>query len=186
MVIGIVAGIVSFLAYPLYIVSILRKETVPHAITWMLSAILAGISLFLYKTAGGHDTIYVLLGDFVGLTIIAILAWRYGRNGYFSFANWICIGGVFVSITVFLILGNPFVAFLFSLIAEVLALVPTAIKTYKFPKQEGFLAWTFTCAGDCLNLLAMDWGNYTELSYVWTIFVANGIVWILILRGRGK
>jgi hypothetical protein len=183
MSIGIIAGVASFLAHPLYIVAVLKRETVPHIITWVLSAFLAGISVFMYHEAGSQETVYVPLGDFIGLTVIALLALKYGRRGHFSRLDWACVVGGVVGIAIFLIARNPFLAFLATLTAEVLAIIPTMAKTYAFPREEDFLAWTFTIIGNTLNFLALSWANHTELIYVWTIFVADGIVWVLILRG---
>lgn len=183
MSIGILAGIASFLAHPLYIVAVIKRETVPHIITWILSAFLAGISVFMYHEAGSEETIYVPLGDFIGLSIIALLSLKYGRRGNFSRLDWACVAGGLAGIAIFVIAQNPFLAFLATLTAEVLAIIPTMAKTVYFPMEEDFLAWTFTIAGNTLNFFALSWVNSTELIYVWTIFIADGIVWVLILRG---
>ncbi len=181
-VIGIVAGGVSFLAHPLYIWSILKKETVPHKVTWTLSALLGFMSLIFYRGSGGHETIYVPLGDFIGLSTIAVLAFWYGRNSSISRTDWLCVIGVIGAIGVFLISRDPLLAFAVALGAEVLALVPTMLKTYKYPREEGFTAWSFTHMGNILNFFAIEQGNNIEVAYVWTIFIADSIVWALILR----
>lgn len=185
MSIGIIAGVISFLAHPLYIVAVLKRQTVPHIVTWVLSAFLAGISVFMYHEAGSEETIYVPLGDFIGLTIIAALAWKYGRRGNFTWLDWTCLAGGIAGIALFLIAENPFLAFLATLTAEVLAIIPTMAKTYFSPQEEDFLAWTLTILGNTINFFALSWSNHTELIYVWTIFVADGLVWLLILRGMG-
>ncbi|MGK2848933.1 MAG: hypothetical protein ACSLEX_02595 [Minisyncoccota bacterium] len=181
-VIGIVAGLVSFLAHPLYIWSILKKETVPHKVTWTLSALLGFMSLIFYRGSGGHETIYVPLGDFIGLSTIAVLAFWYGRNGSISRTDWLCVVGVIGAIGVFLISRDPLLALAVTLIAEILVLVPTIVKTYKYPGEEGFIPWSFTHIGNILNFFAIEQGNNIEVAYVWTIFIADSVVWMLILR----
>lgn len=183
MSIGIIAGVASFLAHPLYIIAVVRRETVPHIVTWVLSAFLAGISVFMYHEAGSEETIYVPLGDFIGLSIIALLSLKYGRRGNFSRLDWACIAGGVAGMAIFFIAKNPFLAFLATLTAEVLAIIPTMAKTFRFPGEEDLLAWTLTIVGNTLNFFALSWTNHTELIYVWVIFIADGIVWALILRG---
>jgi hypothetical protein len=80
-----------------------------------------------------------------------------------SVRNWVCVVGGVVGIAIFLIARNPFLAFLATLTAEVLAIIPTMAKTYAFPREEDFLAWTFTIIGNTLNFLALSWANHTEL-----------------------
>lgn len=184
MVIGIVAGVISFLAHPLYIVAILKGETKPHILTWVPSAVLAGITLFLYQKAGGEETIYVPMGDFFGLLSIGILSLWYGDKGSIGWDDWICFSIAALGIGIYLAFGDPLIAFGASLVAEVFALIPTMKKTFWYPVQEDFIAWTFTFVGNLLNFFAM--ANGVEIVYVSVIFIADGIVWVLILRGRKR
>lgn len=178
------AGAVTFLAHPLYVVAILKGETKPHILTWIPSAILAGITLFLYGKAGGEETIYVPLGDFIGFGVIAILSLWYGGKGSISWDDWVCFAIAFFSIYIYLVFGDPIVAFYASLVAEVFALIPTIKKTFYHPEQEDFVAWTFTFLGNLLNFFAI--ANRVEIVYVWVIFIADGIVWALVLRGKQR
>lgn len=184
MVVGIVAGVISFTAHPLYIIAILKKETVPHVMTWFLSALLAGVALFMYSKAGAEETVYVLIGDFIGFSVITVLAFRLRDQVTLSWEDWTCFGGALISIIVYVVFNDAFYAFIATLIAEVLALWPTIRKTFQHPEQEDFIAWTFTFVGNLLNFFAM--ANRIEVLYVTVIFIADGIVWSLILRGRKK
>jgi hypothetical protein len=71
-----------------------------------------------------------------------------------------------------------------AIFADVLALIPTIRKTYESPESEDFVAWSFTCAGNALNFLALS--VKMEWIYVLTIFVIDQVVWMLIFRGRRK
>ncbi len=185
LVIGILAGAVTFLSHPLYIASIIRGETKPHVLTWVPSAIIAGITLFLYDKAGGEDTIFAPLGDFVGLSLIAIFSLWHGKKDVFiDVIDWFCTLIAMIGLIIYVIFDNQFIAFGSSMIAEIFALIPTMRKTLHYPDQEDFLAWTLTFVGNAINFLAMN--NAVEVAYVTTIFIIDGVIWALILRGRMK
>jgi len=187
LVIGILAGTITFLSHPLYMVSIVKGETKPHVLTWVPSAIIAGITLFLYEKVGGEDTIFAPLGDFVGLSIIALLTlWR-GKKGSFvsiDVTDWLCAVIAMIGLGIYIILDSSLIGFGASMVAEVFALIPTMRKTISHPDQEDFLAWTLTFCGNALNFLAMN--NMVEIVYVVVIFIADGTIWALILKGRMK
>jgi len=187
MVIGMLAGTITFLSHPLYMAAIVRGETKPHVLTWVPSAIIAGITLFLYDKVGGEETIYAPLGDFVGLSIIAMLTlWRGERGSIKSIEieDWFCAAIAMIGLGIYVAFDNPLIAFGASMVAEVFALAPTMRKTIRFPEQEDFVAWTFTFCGNALNFLAMN--HMIEIVYVVVIFTADGIIWALILKGRMK
>lgn len=181
-VIGILAGVVSSLAYPIYIWSIIKKRTVPHKVTWTLSALLGLISLIFYRESGGRETIYVPLSDFFGLLVIATMAFWYGRNGSISRTDWLCVVGVIGAIGVFLISRDPLLALAVTLIAEILVLVPTMVKTCRYPEEESFTAWSFTTVANTLNFWAIGQGNTVEMTYVTLTFLAESMVLVLIFR----
>ncbi|HAI74300.1 MAG TPA: hypothetical protein DCS28_02785 [Candidatus Moranbacteria bacterium] len=183
---GIVAGTVSFLAHPLYIRAIMRKETVPHIFTWTLSTLLVGLALFFYDTAGGGETVYMLIGDFIGLGTIAVLSFFYGKKNKFCFSDWLCLCGALFSIVVFIIFHNAFWSFIMILATDFFALFPTMKKTFYYPASEDFTAWSFTCTGNLLGLFAMNWMNHVETFYVYAVIVMDGIVWLLIFNGKER
>ncbi len=185
MVAGIIAAVVSFIAHPLYIWAIVvKKETKPHFFTWFISSVVAGSSLFLFNKAEGGDPIYMLIGDFLGLTTIAILALLVGNGKKKDSWDWGCLVSALIGIVIYIVYKNAFVAFVAVLCAEALGLIPTIRKTYKSSEQEDFLAWSFTTAGNVLNLLAVNWANATDMVYVIAILVVDGIVFSLIVRGK--
>lgn len=183
---AVIAAVISFIAHPLYIRAILKKETKPHLFTWMVSSLIAGISIFLFYEAEGGEPIYMLIGDFIGLSAIAILAIFMGNGKGKDWWDWSCLVGAFVSIGIYTTYGNALIAFVAVLCAEALGLVPTIRKTYSNPEQEDFLAWSFTCVGNALNLLAVNWKNPADMVYVLAILTTDGLVYLLILRGRKR
>lgn len=181
---AIIAAVVSFVAHPLYVWAMVRKETKPHLFTWVVSSFIAGSSIFLFNKAEGGDPIYMLVGDFIGLSFIAILSIFMGNGKEKDSWDWSCLIGALIGVGIYVFYRNAFIAFAAVLFAESLGLIPTIRKTYDCPEQEDFLAWTFTFTGNFLNLLAVNWENCTDKVYVITILIIDGIVYALIIRGK--
>lgn len=183
--VGIVAAIVSFVAHPLYIISIIAGETNPHPTTWISEAVLSGVSLFFLIEAGGGDVQWMLWGDFIGFTLIASFTfYKFGYNNFFKqffgIDSIVCFFGVFASIVVFMISKSALLALIATLASEIFALWPTIHKTYKYPNEESELAWILTSLGDAINIGAMQWGNFADMWYVFTVFLVDGLVLFLI------
>lgn len=180
---GILAGIIAFtMGHVWYMWTIVKGGTKPHLFTWMLSAVMSGLTLITYRASGAQETIFVPLGDFVAFCIIAVLSWKYGNGRKFSKGDYMWLAIAIVAIILYSLLDNPRWAFYFVLIAEVVTLVPTMVKTWAAPDEEDLVAWTGTCLGNLINLFAVNQLIEVEKIYVWVILLADLVVWILILR----
>ena len=83
-----VAGILAFLGYIPYILSIFRRKTVPNPATWWIWSIMGGILLTSYYAAGNREAIWVPLSYFVGPAVTAILSVIFGRNEFGNFEKY--------------------------------------------------------------------------------------------------
>lgn len=185
---GIIAGIFSFLAHPIYIISIIKGETIAHPVTWFSESMLTLSALIFLEKAGGDDVRYVIWGDLFGFAIITVLAFFFVKSKkdsirFFNKEAIFCLFGVFMGIGVFVVSQDPLQALLATLIAEFFALWPTIHKVYKELNGESVMAWIFTCIGNAINFFAMHWGNCADMIYVFLIFFIDGIILVLLFRG---
>lgn len=176
---------VSFLAGILYISSIVRGKTVPHPFTWISSALLTGISLFLFLKGGGEEAGLMMVGDFVVILCIAILSifrWR-EREKEFELEDKLAFAGALSAIALYVFSQNAFVGFAATIAAETLSTIPTLRKAYAHPEEEDLLAWTLGFSGDAINALAIQ--TFMDGLYVWSSYALNGAVWATLL-GKGR
>lgn len=192
---GLAAGLVGFLVGHIwYVYTIIRGQTTAHFLTWALSAFMSGITLFFYTEAGAQDSVYVVWSDLGGFTLISIVAWKYRHEGFklLTLEHGLIVVSALVAFVIYLLTGNAFVSLVAVIVAEAFTLFPTIKKTLKHPDQEEFIAWTGTISGNTLNIFAIHGIcsaslaeiNVTELVYVLSILVLDGIVWGLILREK--
>ncbi len=185
-VLGIIAGIIAFLAYIVYVVSILRGKTKPNRATWWIWAFMGLVVGLSYYASGAQNTIWVPLVEFIGPLFIALLSIKYGEGGLKEKTDLICLFGATFSIILWIIFNNPVVALVASLVVNSFAIIPTIKKSYLRPEGEDFWAWFVTSLADSLNMFAVERFTFAILVYPIYMLVSDlMITCILLLRKKG-
>lgn len=181
---GILAGVVSLLAYIPYIASIIRGKTVPSRTTWWILFFVGMVALMAYKDSGASNTTFFLVGDLVGSFLVALLSLLYGKDGFLFFDK-ICFLGAILSFGFWIFFQeDPSIAFSVSIVVEVIAMVPTLKKTYFFPLEEDVSGWLFTFFASIINLYAIENWLFIIVFYPFYEFFINGLMMFLLARGR--
>ncbi len=183
---GIVAGVIAFLAYIVYIVSIFKGESKPNRATWWIWSFMGLIIGVSYFFSGAENTIWVPLVEFLGPLSIAILSIKYGEGGLDDRTDLICIAGAVVSIVLWIIFDSPLIALITNLVVDSFALIPTIKKSFLRPEGEDFWAWFGTGVADSLNLFAAEKPSFAILLYPVYMLVSDLIIiFILLLKKKG-
>lgn len=194
--IGMVAGIISFLAWMLYAVDIIRKKTRPNRATWATLTLLGLMVLLSYYELGARDTIWVPIGYFVGPLVISLLSiFYYGEGGWTSFDKK-CIFLIAVSFILWLIfrIYYPLLALpvlIVSLFIDFIGLLPTFKKSLIEPEFENANAWSLEGISSIINLFAVGTWSLTATSFsVWVypvyLVVVNLSLAIILVLGKFK
>lgn len=185
--IGILAGIIAFVAYVVYIKSILKGESKPSRATWWIWTFMGGVVGLSYYFSGAENTIWVPLVEFIGPFSIALLSLKYGEGGLEEKTDIICIAGAVISIILWIIFKNPVVALVTNLLVDSFALIPTIKKSYLRPEGEDFFAWFGTGMADTINLFAVERFTFAILVYPIYMLLSDLIVIsILFIKKRRK
>jgi hypothetical protein len=89
-----------------------------------------------------------------------------------------------VGIILWAITDDPNLALLFALLADMLAGVPTLIKSYRHPRSESWVAYAISTFGFGMSLLSVQTYDFENAAFVAYVFVLNGAVALLASRGR--
>lgn len=185
-VLGIIAGIIAFLAYIVYIISIFRGKTKPNRATWWIWAFMGLVVGLSYYFSGAVNTIWVPVVEFIGPLSIALLSLKYGEGGLDNKTDLVCLFGAIFSIILWIIFNNPVVALVTNLVVDSFAIVPTIKKSYLRPEGEDFWAWFGTGLADSLNMFAVEKFTFAILVYPIYMLVSDLIIiFILLLRKKG-
>lgn len=185
-VLGLIAGIIAFLAYIVYIISIFRGGSKPNRATWWIWAFMGLVLALSYHFSGAENTIWVPYVEFLGPLSIAILSIKYGEGGLDDKTDLFCLFGAFVSVFLWIIFNNPVVALVTNLAIDSFAIVPTIKKSYLRPEGEDFWAWFGTGLADSLNMFAVE--RFTFAVLVYPIYMLTSdliIIFILLFKKKG-
>lgn len=181
--IGILAGGMSFFAYMLYVVSMVRGTCRPNRMTWITLTVI-GIGLAAsYYIAGARETMWIALAYVAGPCIIAIFSIEYGVGGWDPLDRW-CILGVGVSLLLWWLSGSALIALVSNLLVDFFALLPTIKKSIKDPISEDRVAWTIETVSNIINLFAIRSWTFAIFSYPVYLVVVNGVITAALWRSR--
>ena len=184
-ILGMIAGVIAFLAYIVYIISIFRGKTKPNRATWWIWAFMGLVVGLSYYASGAENTIWVPFVEFIGPFSIALLSIKYGEGGLENKTDLICLFGAIVSIILWIIFDNPVVALVINLAVDSFAIIPTIKKSYLRPEGEDFWAWFGTGMADTLNMFAVEKFTFAILVYPIYMLVSDLIIiFILLLRKK--
>jgi hypothetical protein len=178
---GVVATLLTIVAYIPYCYSIIRGKTKPNIITWLVLFVIGAISFFSYKELGAVNTLGFALANLVGPLVVFLLACvKNGMHEQMQDLYFLLIS--LLAIILWIATGEAFIGLLFNLIADLVGFVPTIVKAYKQPKSEDLLTWAMFSLGGIMALMALERYTLELLLYPLYIVVAEGIVFLLLLK----
>ena len=181
MSLGIIAGIISALAFVPYCISILKGKTKPNRASWWIWFWLGILAYFSYKASGAHDTLWVALVYVITPFITAMLSLKYGEGGWNKF-DLACLGCSIVGSLVWFISSSPLIALLLFLSIDLFGALPTLKKTYYHPETENSLAWFLMAVGNLVNVFAAEQLKFSILVYPLYMLIVGGLILGLSLR----
>ena len=182
-----IAGIISFGAYLIYIISIFRGKTKPSRSTWWILT-LVGILIFATSySLEATESMWIQISYIVGPLFIAILSIfpKFGYKEGLLPVDKICLSGAVVCAMIWLIFNSPFVAFIGSIIVDFIGLIPTIKKAYTDPEQESPVAWSIETFASILNAIGITvWFSLAEKDWIYALYLTliNGFIASLLLR----
>ena len=185
-IMGQISSVLAALAFAVYIWSILKPDgSRPSRMTWFLLASIGWIIAISSYYGGATDTLWPLVINAAGSTIVAILAIKHGDGGW-TRVDQVALIGVAATVIFAGITRNAFASLIAALVVDFIALLPTIAKLARDPATEEALPWVLTVLSNLFNALAVDWfaGRLTTETAVAPLYflAANGLIVGLTLR----
>ena len=182
---AIVGAVIGSLGGYYYLYETIVGKAQPNRITWLLWGIFPLIIFVAQRVQGIEILSWTsFAAGFTPLLIFAVsffnkkAYWKTERRDYYLMALAI-IGLILWAIT-----DNPNLALLFSLLADLLAGIPTIIKSYRFPESESWVAYTISAVGFGISLASVQVCNLESIAFVAYVFVLNFTLAVLAARRR--
>ena len=180
---GYIGGILMIISVIPYTRSILKGDTKPHRITFLIWTILILIAFFSQLAKGATWSLLLTAGDSIAVLITFILSIKYGVGGFRKIDILSLVGAGF-SLVLWYFTKEPAFALFLIILIDLIGLNLTVIKTWKNPETENWVAWVMCAVGGFFGILAVGNNNFVLLSYPIYICLANLSVAIIIISRR--
>ncbi len=182
---AIIGAILGSLGGFYYLYETVVGNTQPNRITWLLWGIFPMVIFVAQRAQGVEGLSWAsFVAGFTPLLIVAasffnkLAYWKSEPRDYYLMA------AAIVGIILWAVTDNPNLAILFALLADMLAGIPTLIKSYRHPESESWIAYAISAFGFGISLLSVQTYDFQNAAFVAYIFIINGALAVLASRGR--
>jgi hypothetical protein len=176
------AGIAS-LGGLYYLYETIISRTKPNRITWLLWGLFPMIIFVAQKAQGVEGLSWVSFA--AGFTpFLVLLASFLNKKAYWKTEPkdyYLMVAAVF-GILLWFITDNANLAILFALVADLMAGLPTIIKSYKHPETESWVAYAISAVGFGSGILSIQTFSFESFAFVCYLFIINASLAILSSR----
>jgi hypothetical protein len=182
---AIVGAVIGSLGGFFYLYETIVGKAQPNRITWLLWGIFPMVIFVAQRAQGVEGLSWTsFVAGFTPLLIVA--ASFFNRKAYWKSEprDYYLMAAAIVGIILWAITDNPNLALLFALLADMLAAVPTLIKSYRHPQSESWIAYAISTFGFGISLLSVQTYDFENTAFVAYVFIQNGALALLASRGR--
>lgn len=166
-----------------YAKDIIKGRAVPARSTRIMFLSLLIIAIIQQKNLGSGLAIWLTFGEIIGSISIFLLTFKYGRGG-FSKIDKICYLLLLADLTVWYFTKNNLTGLGLTILADMIAVWPTAHKTWLDPKSETVLWWSAGVIAPIFALLAEKDHSFRIVLFPMYLIVANLAIVLLIVIPR--
>jgi hypothetical protein len=182
-ILGIIAGLITFLAIVPYVLDTVRGTTRPNLVTWFLWTLNGSILAYAQFTAGASWTLAVLVASTLSTAVVTMLAIPFGQRRY-GFIDAACLAMALAAMTGWWWTENPLTAIVLGVLAEIFAVSPTIAKTYRTPSSETPITYWATTFATILSLIASTRFDLANLLFPLYSISVNTIIASMATMGR--
>jgi hypothetical protein len=181
---AVVGAIVASLGGFYYLYETIRGNARPNRVTWLLWGLFPMIIFVAQRAQGveglswatfaaGFTPLLILLASFLNERAY----WKTEPRDFFLMA------AAIVGIILWALTDDPNLAILLSLVADILAGLPTLIKAYRHPQTESWIAYAISTLGFGVGVLAIPSFTFENAAFIVYVFVLNGLLAVFASRG---
>jgi hypothetical protein len=180
---AILGALVGSLGGFYYLYETIVGKAQPNRITWLLWGIFPMVIFVAQRAQGVAGLSWAsFVAGFTPLLIVAAsffnrkAYWKSGPRDYYLMA------AAVVGLLLWAITHTPNLALLFSLLADMLAGLPTLIKAYRHPHSESWMAYAISALGFGISFLSVQSYNLENTAFIAYVFLLNGALAVLASR----
>ena len=182
---AVIGAVIGSLGGFYYLFKTIVGKARPNRITWLLWGIFPMIIFVAQRAQGVAGISWAsFVSGFTPLLIVA--ASFFNKKAYWKSEprDYHLMAAAIIGIILWAITNNPNLALLFSLLADILASMPTLIKSYRHPHSESWIAYAISAPGFGISFLSVQTYNFENTAFVAYVFILNSALAVLASRSR--
>jgi len=157
-----------------YLISTLRGKAKPNIVSWSLWSLTALIAFAAQIYKGGRSEALVTLAIALGpLAVIAVAVLKGAQSLTLTRLDVWCLSLAIAGIILWIRTKDPLLALLMSIVADILASIPTVVKSYLTPQTESAAAYSLSIISMIVTLLTIRQWNVMSWAFPLYILVIN-------------
>ncbi len=182
---GIASGVLQASRFVPYLRDIRAGTTKPHRGTWAIWSTLSLIVLFSQRADGGTWSLLMVLTQLVGCVFIFVLSVRVGVGGT-SRLEWGLLAIAAAGLVGWYLAGDPTVATLCVVLADVIAIALMVPKTYRDPYSETLSTYVLSLLSGVTAAIAVGSFELGLLLYPAYVVLADVLVVAIMMTRRPR
>lgn len=180
---AIIASVLAIVGNVPYLIDVYKKRVEPHAYTWFIWSIVSCVIFFgqVAKGAGigamptAFSEVFTILIFFFSL-----------KNGFKHIRK---IDHIFLAVALlglipWALTKDPTISVIIVVVIDLIAFMPTLIKTFKYPKTETPILYSMNVLRHILMLFSLQAYNIATMLHSFSMITTNTIMTIFILKKR--
>jgi hypothetical protein len=166
-----------------YLYETIRGTVRPNRVTWLLWGLFAMITFVAQRAQGVEGPSWVSFA--AGLPPLLIVAASFfNKKAYWKTQplDFGLMGAALVGILLWIITKDANLAIFFALLADLLAGIPTVIKSAKRPETESWIAYAISTLGFGIAVLSIQTFDFQNSAFVIYLFAIQALLTILTIR----
>ncbi len=181
---GIIAVILTFLAYIPYYRDVLSGKTHSHIYSWSLWGLLTALIIALQLKGGaGFSAVAVTAAAGLMCVGIVVLSLRHGKK-YITVSDTVVAILSLVAIGFWVFANQPNISMLLVIVADILAFIPTVRKSWHNPHTETLSLYVTNTIRFGLAFLALSEYNFLSASWIVAWVIANFLFSVILIIRR--
>ncbi len=168
-----------------YIKNIFSGNTKPNLVSWFMWMLGPFIGTFFQLKAGaGLSVLPVFMSGFGPLLVVIFSIWN--KDAYWKITRFDVMCGIFsfLALMIYVFTHNLGISILFAIISDLLAAIPTFIKSWKFPETETSAPYFTGIFGSILGLLIIKNWIFPIYSFGVYLIILNTALVFCIYRKK--
>jgi hypothetical protein len=180
---AIIGAVIGSIGGVYYLYETIIGKAKPNRVTWLLWGLFPMVIFIAQRAQGveglswasfvaGFTPILILLASFLNKKAY----WKTQPRDYYLMA------AAVAGIVLWALTDDPNLAILFALVADLVAGLPTVIKSYRHPETESWIAYAISTLGFGMGVLAIQTFTFENYAFIGYLFLLNGLLALLASR----